>query len=90
MMKHSFAEIDSARHEVDRQEALDSIKKEIESLQHEEACPICTQDIDHYYSACATVENFHNNMQVSVILIKSPVLIYCNLFFIILLLGDTT
>ena len=65
MIKRSFAEIDSTRHINDNQEALCSIKESIEFLQKED-CPICVQDIDQYYSSCATVINFHKNMQVSV------------------------
>ncbi len=65
MMKRSFAEIDSTRHINDHQEALYSIKESIESLQIED-CPICIQDINQYYSACANVKHFHKNMQVSV------------------------
>lgn len=64
MMKRSFAEIDSTRHINDHQEALYSINKSIESLQTED-CPICIQDINQYYSACAAVMKFHKTMQVS-------------------------
>ena len=66
MMKHSFAEIDSARHRVDRQEALDSIKENILSLSKKEDCLICVQDIDSYFSACVSVAKYTYNMQVSV------------------------
>ena len=65
MMKHSFAEVDSARHQVRRQEALRSIEKKIEFLKLEEDCPTCLQHINHYYSACAAVVKLHKNMQVS-------------------------
>ena len=64
MMKRSFAEIDSMRHVSDNQEALYSIKESIQSLENE-VCPICVQDIDQYYNACAIVTNLHKNMQVS-------------------------
>ena len=65
MIKRSFAEIDATRHISDNQEALHSLKESIQSLQ-EEDCPICIQDINQYYSACATVTNFHKKMQVSI------------------------
>ena len=67
MMKHSFAEIDSARHRVDRQEALDSIKENILSLSKKEDCLICMQDIDSYFSACVSVAKYTYSMQVSVV-----------------------
>jgi superfamily II RNA helicase len=65
MIKRSFAEIDTTRHISDNQQAQYSLKESIQSLQ-EEDCPICVQDINQYYRACATVTNFHKNMQVSI------------------------
>ena len=67
MMKHSFAEIDSARHRVDRQEALGSIKENILSLSKKEDCLICMQDIDSYFSACVSVARYTYRIQVSVV-----------------------
>ena len=65
MIKRSFAEIDSARHQVDRQNALDHIKENLRHLCQMEYCPICSQDINHYYNACVTLDIFHTRIQVS-------------------------
>ena len=62
-MKRSFAEMDSARHEVDRRQALDSLENNIVSLQGQEECPLCMQDIGHYYSACARITELQKEMQ---------------------------
>ena len=63
MMKRSFAEIDSARHEVDRTQALQDLEQSIRDLQ-ELDCPICFEDIDSYYSACARITYLKREMQV--------------------------
>ena len=65
MMKRSFAEIDSARYHVDRQNAQAKIKESIQSLCEKENCSICSQDLDDYYDVCVTLANFHNRIQVS-------------------------
>ncbi len=62
-MKRSFAELDSARHEVDRQQALEDLKQSISSL-GELDCPLCSIDIDQYYSACARITHLRKEMQV--------------------------
>lgn len=64
-MKRSFAEIDSARHEVDRRQTLDSLESNIDCLKRQEECPLCMQDIDHYYSACARILQLKKEMQAS-------------------------
>ena len=65
MMKRSFAETDSARHEVDRQDALKGLEEDLSSLDQLD-CPICSTDIDYYYSACARVTHLKMKMQVYV------------------------
>ena len=69
MMKRSFAEIDSARHEVDRKQALQDLEQSIRDLQ-ELDCPICFEDIDSYYSACARITYLKGQMQVPYIMNK--------------------
>ena len=64
-MKRSFAEIDSARHQVDRQEALHSLRRKSESLHQRPDCPTCLQDVDQYYSACVKLTENNRDMQVS-------------------------
>ncbi len=63
MMKRSFAEVDSARHEVDRQQALRDLEQSIGSLEGLD-CPLCSVDIDQYYSACARIAHLRKKMQV--------------------------
>ena len=65
MMKRSFAELDYARHEVDRKQALEELEQNIGSLEHLD-CPLCATDIDHYYGACARVAYLRREMQVYV------------------------
>ena len=54
MMKRSFAENDSVCHEVDRKQALQDLEQSIRDLQKLD-CPICSEDIDSYYSARARI-----------------------------------
>ena len=61
MMKRSFAEIDSAKHEVDRKQALQDLEESINGL-GELDCPICFEDIDQYYSACARIAYLRREM----------------------------
>ena len=75
MMKHSFAEIDSARYHVDRQNAQDRIKQSIQSLCQKENCSICSPDLDHYYDVCVTLANFRIRIQVSATLIMYDITI---------------
>jgi len=63
MMKRSFAENDSVRHEVDRKQALQDLEQSIRDLQKLD-CPICSEDIDSYYSACARITYLKREMQV--------------------------
>lgn len=63
MMKRSFAEIDSARHEVDRKQALEDLEQSITGLGQLD-CPVCFEDIDQYYSACARIAHLRREMQV--------------------------
>lgn len=63
-MKRSFGESDSMRHEVDRKESMKELEDNIGSLEQLD-CPLCTNDIDHYYSACARVTHLQREMQVS-------------------------
>lgn len=65
MMKRSFAEVDSARYLVDRQNAQDRIKESIQSLHEQENCSICSQDLEDYYDVCVTLANFQSRIQVS-------------------------
>lgn len=67
MMKRSFAELDSARHEVDRQQALKDLEQSIGSLEDLD-CPLCSTDVDHYYSACARIAHLRKEMQVEPLL----------------------
>lgn len=62
MMKRSFAELDSARHEVDRQQAVQELEQNVGSLQRLD-CPVCDTDIDHYYGACARITHLKKKMQ---------------------------
>ena len=63
MIKRSFAEQESARHEMDRKQALDDPKQSISSLQ-DLNCPLCSIDIDQYYGACARIAHLRKDMQV--------------------------
>lgn len=65
-MKRSFAENDSVRHEVDRKQALQDLEQSIKNLQKLD-CPICSEDIDSYYSACARITDLKRKMQVYLI-----------------------
>ena len=65
MMKRSFAELDSARHQVDRQQAVQELEQNVGSLQRLD-CPICDTDIDHYYGACARITYLKKKMQVRI------------------------
>lgn len=64
MMKRSFAESDTTRHEVDRKQAFDSLQSDILSLQQDEPCPVCSIDIDQYYSACSRLTTLNHEMKV--------------------------
>ena len=65
MMKRSFAELDSARHQVDRQQAVEELEQNVGSLQRL-GCPICDTDINHYYGACARITHLKKTMQVRI------------------------
>ena len=72
MMKRSFAETDSTKHEVDRRQALTDLKKKISDLEKNELCPVCEVDIDEYYSACARLTSLGSQMKVlSLVILKS-------------------
>ena len=62
-MKRSFKEVDSIRHEVDRKQTLDDLVQSVGTLEKLE-CPVCDDDIDHYYSACTRVRSLQRQMQV--------------------------
>ena len=64
MMKRSFAESDTTRHEVDRKQALDSLQSDILSLQLDEPCPVCSTDIDQYYSDCSRLTTLDRRIKV--------------------------
>lgn len=64
MMKRSFAETDSTKHEVDRRQALTDLKKKISDLEKNKLCPVCEVDIDEYYSACARLTFLDSQMKV--------------------------
>ena len=65
MMKRSFAENDSVCHEVDRKQALQDLEQSIRDLQKLD-CPICSEDIDSYYSARARITYLKREMQVGI------------------------
>ncbi len=64
MMKRSFAETDSAKHEVDRKQALTDLQGEISDIQGRESCPVCDVDIAQYYSSCASISTLDSQMKV--------------------------
>ncbi len=64
MMKRSFAETDSAKHEVDRKQALADLQREISDIQGRESCLVCDADIAQYYSSCATLSTLDSQMKV--------------------------
>ena len=63
MMKRSYAEDETTRHEVDRKQALKQLEEDFKSLQRLE-CPVCDQDLDHYYTACSHIQRLRAQMQV--------------------------
>ena len=63
MMKRSYAEDSTTRHEVDRKQALQQLEEDFRSLQDLD-CSMCDEDLDHYYSACAHILHLHTQMQV--------------------------
>ena len=70
MMKRSYAENDTTKHEVDRKQALQRLEEDTESLQRLD-CPVCDVDLDHYYSACARIQHLQKEMQVMLLHIKN-------------------
>ena len=62
-MKRSYAEDDTTRHEVDRKQALQQLEEDFKSLRTLD-CPVCEQDLDGYYSACARIQHLKTQMQV--------------------------
>ena len=63
-MKRSFAELDSMKNKIDRQEQLLKLEEKIGSLDNV-LCSVCTQDIDKYYQSCEQYIKLQREMQVS-------------------------
>lgn len=64
MMKRSFAETDSTKHEIDRKQALADLQREISDIQGRESCPVCDVDIAQYYNSCASLSTLNIQMKV--------------------------
>ncbi|CAI8055955.1 Helicase SKI2W, partial [Geodia barretti] len=62
MMKRSYAEDETTRHEVDRKQTLKQLEEDFRSLQRLD-CPVCDQDLDHYYTACSRIQHLRTQMQ---------------------------
>ena len=62
-MKRSYSELDSMKHEVDRQQQLDSINQQTLSME-ELSCSVCSSDIDQYYSCAARITTLQTSMKV--------------------------
>ena len=62
-MKRSYAEDDTTRHEVNRKHTLKQLEEDFKSLQTLD-CPVCQQDLDSYYEACARIQQLKTQMQV--------------------------
>ena len=63
VIKRSFAELDSVKHEVDRKEMLKQLleeKKAMESLN----CYHCYEDLDQYYQSCVQIMKLRKKLQV--------------------------
>ena len=63
IMKRSYSELDSMKHEVDRQQQLDSINQQTLSME-ELSCSVCSSDIDQYYSCAARITTLQTSMKV--------------------------
>ena len=63
MMKRSFAEVDTARHKRSHQQSVESLQLDMRSLTQLN-CPVCTQDIDQYYSVATRIAHLQKEMQV--------------------------
>lgn len=63
MMKRSFAELDSARHEGNRKEMLQKLLEE-QKLMEVLNCYMCYEDIDQYYQSCVQLTNLRKKVQV--------------------------
>ena len=63
-MKRSYAELDSMKHEVDRQQQLQNLKERAQALE-ELTCPVCISDIDQYYSCAARIADLQAAMKVT-------------------------
>lgn len=66
MIKRSYAENDTTRHEVDRKQALQQLEVDFKTLEQLN-CPMCDVDLDHYYTACAHIQYLQKQMQVHVV-----------------------
>ena len=63
MMKRSYAENDTTRHEVDRKQSLQQLETDIGTLEQLD-CPVCDTDLDHYYASCKSIKHLQRQMQV--------------------------
>ncbi len=64
MMKRSFAETESTKHEVDRKQTLTDLQLKITDMQSKVSCPVCNADIPQYYNSCATLNTLDKDMKV--------------------------
>ena len=65
-MKRSYAEDETTRHEVDRKQTLRQLEEDVRCMQRLD-CPVCDQDLDHYYTACSRIQHLRTQMQVCMI-----------------------
>ena len=63
-MKRSFAEIDSAKNEVNRTVLLQELNDKLASMEAVTECSICVHDIKKYYENCAQITELNSRMQV--------------------------
>ena len=63
-MKRSYAELDSMKQEVDRQQQLQEVQESVKALK-ELHCHVCTPDIDQYYSCAARIAYLQASMKVA-------------------------
>lgn len=68
MMKRSFAETESTKHEVDRKQALAGLQQQISDIKSKMSCSVCNIDISQYYSFCARLTMLDNEIKVRVII----------------------
>lgn len=62
VMKRSFGELDSMKHEVDRKQKLESLQQSASSLETL-TCPECYHDIDQYYQSCVQLNILKKKIQ---------------------------